>query len=252
MSKSYLKISFSHLVLFCALIFSVKINAQSLEKELIYEHELMVGGGLHTNGWNLSFLKITNKGGKPHFWETDIWTLKHPQEIRINSNIAGGRSYIYDKINNFASFQAGFGRSVYLIEKERKGSVAILFTYSGGLALGVMKPVYMNVIKFVDGAPSFVYVDLERYDPNIHNSGIIQGRGPFTSGLSELSILPGVYGKVGGQVRYKEENRSFSSLEVGLAVNAFYKKVPIMEFSQNKQVFISLYLGLRYGYKWNK
>ena len=91
---------------------------------------------------------------------------------------------------------------------------------------------------------------VEKYNPNIHNQDDIYGRAPFTDGLTELKFRPGLYTKLGYCFEYAPIFENMKALEVGVALDAFPKEIPIMAFTKNKQLFFTFYITLMYGRKW--
>ncbi|MFT5969612.1 MAG: hypothetical protein ACI8ZO_000101 [Flavobacteriales bacterium] len=245
MSKPLLKISVKLILILIGL--NSLALAQGTEKGVLYQYEASFYGAIHTSGWAVGFRQGRNLSSFKHrFLEAELITLGHPKEIKRASLYKGGRSYAYDKVNGLANLQLGLGYYKSIVRREG-ASIGISLVYSGGLAIGILKPIYMEIIR-----PDGLGFDLERYDPRVHSVDRIFGKGPFSKGFSELKFLPGLYSKAGIIVKYGESRDIINALEFGFALNAFVKEARIMALSQNKQVFLSLYISMHFGYKWNK
>jgi hypothetical protein len=75
----------------------------------------------------------------------------------------------------------------------------------------------------------------------------IYSKAPFTKGLSETKILPGLFAKVGFNFEYSKEDKIIHAVEIGGQINVFPKKIPIMASSDNKAIFFSLFVSYRFG-----
>jgi hypothetical protein len=60
-------------------------------------------------------------------------------------------------------------------------------------------------------------------------------------------MLPGLYARTGFNFEYSKEDKIIHAVEVGAQVNAFIKKIPIMETTQNKSIFFSFFVSYRFG-----
>ena len=97
----------------------------------------------------------------------------------------------------------------------------------------------------------------EKYDPQKHTTGNIYGKAPYTKGLFEMRLLPGIYGKFGLNFEYGALDDKIRAIETGVIIDLYYKKAPIMAkidnvdgYDPNKQFFFSFYINILYGNKW--
>jgi hypothetical protein len=135
-----------------------------------------------------------------------------------------------------------------LYSKAERNGVEIRMLYSGGVSLGLLKPVYLEILKPVGN--NFYDLAVEKYDPATHYQEDIYGRAPFTEGLGQLQFRPGIYGKLGYCFEYAPIFENVNAMEVGVALDVFPKEIPIMAFTKNKQLFLTFYVTLMYGRKW--
>ena len=127
-----------------------KINAlikQSEEGVLIYSKQSIFGVQFRTNGYGI-FYEIgrmkTNR--KTMTYRIDLTEIKNQKEDKLPSGgFFLGNPYIYGKANNFYQLTIGIGQQYILGQKGNKNGVAISAIYNGGLALGLLRPYYLEV-----------------------------------------------------------------------------------------------------------
>ena len=101
-------------------------------------------------------------------------TLRHPKEYKINrSGAQNSRGYFYGKINSAGLFRASYGFQKVLYDKEIKRGVRVSYYGLIGPSLGLIKPVYVELIPNAgEGSRS----QLIRYSTSVHNQGDVMGR----------------------------------------------------------------------------
>jgi len=148
--------------------------------------------------------------------------------------------FVYGKLNSFISFRYGYG---FLKEKFRKidrGGVAIRYFYNGGISLGVLKPIYYEII--------YAYnTEFEKFDINRHGVQDILGKASFFKGLEEASITPGGFLKFGLSFEYSKKDRQVRAVEAGFSLEGFAKKMAVMANEKDKQLYFSIFLSYRFG-----
>lgn len=219
---------------------------------IIYTKQFQAGVSLNTNGYSLNARRswaptaFFERG-----FETDIAIIRHPKEVNdYNYFYIGGNSYAYGKLNSLYTMRFGFGEKHEIAEKIDVGSVEINYFYYGGVSLGGVKPVYLEINTAPLGS-DFVTVSTERYDPNKHNLNNIVGGVPFTKGFSEMKFYPGIYAKFGVDFDYKISTQKIGTLETGMVVDYYFREVPIMAHTKNYSYFLAFYLSINFGKKWN-
>lgn len=221
-------------------------------QRLLYRHEYQVGGGIHTRGFTFSFEKYYSKDGSfKHGIQTEFASLKHPKEIKVfHPFYESARGYIFGKLNGFSTLRLGYGAQKMLVGKTDKGSVAIGLHYSGGYSNGLLKPVYLEVIRQEPGSDR-TYLSTERYNADEHFAENIYGRASWLTGFGEIAIQPGVFVKGGATFEYSLSEEQVSLLEVGIIVDYFPERVPVMASEQNLNVYTTLYVSIHFGKRWN-
>ncbi len=220
------------------------------DDRMIYKYAMMGGLGIHTSGFNLYFRKQFNKDWyKSRFWQIGFSSMRHPKEVKINPFEGDAKAYVFGKMNSLSVLRFVYGHQKLLFEKEAFKGVHIGYTVLGGFSLGLAKPVYLEVEEpFVTGQkPPEIVV----YDSAKHDLTKIIGRAPFTYGLSEIKPYPGAHLKAGLFIDYSSDYVFLRTIELGVQLDAFYKNVPIMAFTQNKFLFFNLYLAWHFGKRYN-
>ena len=92
----------------------------------------------------------------------------------------------------------------------------------------------------------------EKYNPDIHFVDNIYGRGPFLAGFSSLGLHPGVYLKTGLDFEFGVKNRQINALEVGGILDYSPIPVAIMAFNPKQSFFLTLYLSVMFGKRYNR
>jgi hypothetical protein len=228
----------------------ISINAQgdlNEQKKVFYRNERTFALILNTDGWGLGYregkrVDFLNK----KFFEVEWGVLKHPKEYKLsNPYVQSSGSFVFGKLNWACYFQGGIGRQKELYKKADLGGIAIRFLYSGGLAMSVYKPIYYRVLYPV--STTEYEIRDEKFDVSIAVPQDIYSKSAFTKGLDETKVLPGLYVKGGFNFEYSKEDKVIHAIEMGAQVMAFPKEVPIMANTDNKAVFLTLFVSYRFG-----
>ena len=239
-------------LLITAVLFIIGINRILAQGELIeeqkvfYRNEKTFGILLNTDGYGLSYregkrLDFLNK----RLFEIGFGVLKHPKEVRLtNPYYQNAKSFVFGKLNSVFYLRGGIGNQHEIFSKQDQGGVSIRYFYSGGLSLAFSKPIYYKVLYFT--ANSYETKD-EKFEVSIHQPGDVLSRSSFTKGLNETKVLPGIYALGGFNFEYSKEDKVIHAVELGLSVNAYPKKLEIMSTTDNKAVFLSVFVSYRIG-----
>ncbi|MEI6174445.1 MAG: hypothetical protein WCR01_11905 [Bacteroidota bacterium] len=225
----------------------------STSDNVLLENQWSLGVMLHTNGWGLKFRKGHNVAALRQFmWEIEFSTYKSSKEVRtINPYFSDSRSYFYGKLNYVWFFRGGVGQQHILNRKPYWGGIQLSWLYYGGFSLAVTKPIYLYIIHFNSGFTDYE-VKEEKYDPEVHFIDNIYGRGSFLAGITNLGLHPGVYVKSGLDFEFGVKNRQISSLEIGGIFDYSPIPVPIMAYNPKQSFFLTLYVSVMFGKRYNK
>lgn len=178
--------------------------------------------------------------------EFDFGTLKHPKEFKsTNPYYSGTGSYVFGKLNSTFFFRAGIGHQHEIFKKADLGGIAIRYFYSAGPVLAIYKPIYYKVLYPI--SLNEAEIRIEKYTTSIALPQDIYSRASFTKGLNETKVMPGLFGKGGFNFEYSKEDKVIHAIEIGIQVNAFPQKIPIMASDDNKAVFFSFFVSYRFG-----
>ncbi len=138
-----------------------KVNTlirQAEEGELVYNKQSIFGIQLRTNGYGgfYEFGKFrTNR--KTTIFRLDINEIKSQKEDRLpNGGVFFGNPFVYGKINYFYPVTIGIGQQYILGQKGNKNGVAVSAVYNAGLALGLLRPYYLNVRNPLTGSDTTI------------------------------------------------------------------------------------------------
>lgn len=218
------------------------------DARLIYMYQYSWGIMLHNHGFALNFRRGRSFGDrKKGLFDIELSTMRHPKEYRSqNNSISNSGSYVYGKMNSVMLMRTGYGIKSTLFTKEILPAVEISWFGSLGASTALAKPIYLEVIKKVNGTR-----EIEKYDPEKHTQDNISGKAPWLMGLSELKVIPGIYGRFGLQFDYSGEDDGIKFIETGVILDFHPSPLPIMAYNSSNPFTTSLYISLNFGKKWN-
>lgn len=223
----------------------------SIAERILLKREMTGGVTLHVLGMGANFRKGYNKSFfNTRFFEIEVVSMKHPKQVRvINPYYYSAKSYVYGKLNHVYILRGGFGYKRLLNRKPYWGGIELRALYMGGVSLAFAKPVYLI---FWD--PTYTYRKEEKYNPDnaFHSEEYIYGRAPYTDGIWETKIYPGIYAKAALNFEFGTLNSKIRALEVGGVIDFFPIAVPIMAYNPEQNFFLTFYLNFSLGKRFNK
>ena len=220
---------------------------QDEEGILVYKRQTIIGGQFRTNGYG-GFIELGRMKTvrKTNIYRLDITEIKHAKEEKLpNGGIVFGNPFIYGKLNNFYQATLGFGQQYILGQKGNKNGVAVTAVYSAGLALGLLRPYYLEV-QDPNGGENLIIKYSQKDSSLFLGNGIIGGAG-ISKGWSELKIKPGGFAKMGMRFDYGRFNEVVSGIEVGVSGEFYAAKIPILFAQKEKQFFFQAYIAMLFG-----
>ncbi len=225
---------------------------------ILYNQEQVLELRPHSNGGALAvhFGKIPAYY-KTKYYNFDIGLLRHPKEFRQSITFNSGNpftrsanSFTYGKQNNVVVLRGGVGEKRYFSDKAKRRGVAVGVNYQFGASLGITKPYYLHLSRLEDDGFTD-YVSTEKYseenrDLFLDDTKII-GPATFFKGFDEISIIPGINARVGAHFSLGAFDQYVKAFEMGIQIDAFVRKVPIMIIDNNTPVFINGYLSFQIG-----
>ncbi len=233
-------------------------------KGIVYNKEFTIDFKLHTQGMGIG----ANFGRLKTYYRTryfniEIAEIKHPKEFRQSFDFrvpsAGriSRSFIYGKQNNLFALHGGIGEKRYFSEKALNRGLAVGISYSAGPTLGLVKPYYLDIIRYREPDFTNFFVRSESFsEENIDkflDINSIYGASSLLKGLDQISITPGAHAKFAVHLDWGAYDEFVKSIEAGIMVDAFIRTIPIMVEStqlnntENQMLFINLFVNLQLG-----
>lgn len=225
---------------------------------ILYNEERAVEFRPHSNGGAIAvhFGKIVTYY-KTQYYMFDLGLLRHPKEFRQSITFNSGNpfahtsnSFTFGKQNHFLVLRGGVGEKIYFSEKAKRKGVAAGVNYEFGASIGLLKPYYLNLSRLEENG--FIdYISTERYteenrDIFLDDTKIV-GPASFFRGFGKITALPGVHARIGAHFSLGAFDQFVKAFEMGIMVDGYFKRVPIMIIENNTPVFINGYLSLHIG-----
>ena len=83
----------------------------------------------------------------------------------------------------------------------------------------------------------------DRVSSSPSNTVLIIGRASFTYGLTEIKFYPGLHARAAVNLEYSQADELVRAIEVGAMADAFVKKIPMMAFTGNQQIFFNVFVN---------
>ncbi len=222
---------------------------------ILYNKEGVLTYRIHPRGMTFGWYRGKIKTYyKTTYYGLELGYMRHHKETRQSNDLAAvfrgetPRPYVYGKRNSFYVLRGGYGVKRYFSEKAKRKGLAVGYSYQGGLTLGMLKPYYLRLVERQDNN-SYVVVT-KKYSEEDRELFLdpysIYGGTFFTTGLSEMSFVPGVHGQVAAHFAFGAFDEYVMAIDAGLLVDVFPRNVPIM-VEDNKPYFFNLFLTLHIG-----
>ena len=212
------------------------------EKKIFYRDERTFSASLNSNGIAVGYkyAKRIDYTRKTTF-EIEFAHIKDDKEVKVSTNTQQiNRSFVYGKLNNFFTLHGGIGYQKEIFPKMDKGGISIRYFYDGGLSIGMLKPIYYDVVVYINNIP-------ERQIAKYSEHAIIYGKASFFKGFDELSVNPGLYAKGGFTFEFGKYDKIFHAIETSVMLDGFVKRVPIMAVENRSRFFLTMSLTYRFG-----
>jgi len=242
------------LYLFLAIGFSTFSQKIAIQKNNVgFRSEFYGGLAMHSAGWGFNLTRGKFKTSKiTTLYSLEFVSMKHPKESKINysSSLSESSPFKFGKLNSFYTTRLNYGKKYMLFEKFRNKGVEIFGTWQTGLNIGLIKPIYLEILRYdtndliIDPKPE------ERYDPNIHTESNIWGKGSFSSGFSSIKVVLGAHLKGGFMFEFSRRRERILAIETGVIIDYYPTKVPIMAYNKENDLFFNLYINVLFGKKY--
>ncbi len=233
--------------------FDTEEPVDSLENKILYNKQRTFGAVAHNLGFGINFrtgkrLSIF----KTRMLEFEFVTMKAYKQIYLVTDYPNSKRFVFGKMNDAFFLRANIVWKKLLNRKPYWGGVEVRWLYGGGFSLGIAKPYYLYVWKDPDGDGYYSEIEPEQYDPQQHSTTYIFGRAPFSDGLDETKVHPGLDIKTGLNFEFGKRNTKIKSVEIGAAIDITPTGLTIMASSENQIFFPTFYISLLFGQRYNK
>ncbi|MBC8321780.1 MAG: hypothetical protein H8E34_13775 [Bacteroidetes bacterium] len=250
-------------ILFLFLLVSISFSSfaqfdtefqDTLENKILYNQQKSYGVVLHSLGIGLNYRSGKRLSiFKTRVLEFEFVSMKSYKQVKmINLYVLNSKRYVYGKSNDAFFLRAGVFWKKLLNRKPYWGGVELRFIYGGGLIVGIAKPYYLYIITDISGTGETFSIIPERYDPTKHSNTDIYGKAPFSKGINEITIHPGLLLKAGLNFEFGTQSTKIKALEIGAAIDILPSGLTIMYYETDQIFFPTLYLSISLGKRFNK
>jgi hypothetical protein len=215
------------------------------EGNLSFKKQNAFGIELRTNGYGI-FYEL-GKRISPRFsnlYSIEITEIKHAKEEKLQNQNFFSNSYVYGKENNFYQAKLGFGQQYILGQKGNKNGIAVIASFQGGLSMGFLKPYMLDVTDSAGISKSITY---EQDSITFLSLGPVSGSSGFTKGWNKVKLKPGLYLKAALRFDFGRYNEAINAIEIGMSVEAYSQKIPILVYTDPKQLFFQGHIAFVFG-----
>lgn len=192
---------------------------------------------------------------KSRILEFSFVTVRSHKQVRVQNLIdPNARRYIYGKLNEAFFLRGGFSWKKLLNRKPYWGGVELRLIYGGGITVGIAKPYYLYTAYLHEGPGNVWYREIktERFSLDNQQWDYIYGRAPFTKGFGEITLHPGLYGKLGLNFEFGKKHERIQAFEIGAALDVLPTGLSIMANNPEQIFFPTVYLSFTFGKRFNK
>ena len=230
-------------------------SVDSTENLILYNRMHTFGIVAHNLGMGFNY----RSGKRTSIFMTRLWEVEgvymssYKQKKLLNPYFANARRYVYGKLNDLFFLRGGIAWKKLLNDKPYWGGVEVRFHYGFGATLGITKPYYLYVLYFYEVSPGYYDYEIktEKFDPSQQSWDDIYGRAPFTKGLDEIKLHPGIYVKLGLNFEFGKRDTKIKALEAGGIIDIVPTGPKIMSGQKNGLVYPSIYLSYTFGKRYN-
>jgi len=203
----------------------------------------------NSNGYGLNFTYGKRLDGfRRATIAIDLSEIKHPKEIRTSNPyiVNNQKKFVFGKLNNFYLLKLSFGIHKTVFDKFDKGGIGIGYHFQFGPDLGILKPVYYDVL-YPTATPNEYILEKEQFSTNIHSISDIYGKASYFYGVNNSKFHVGGFARVTIDFDFSENDMFVNRLECGAQLDAFLKPMEIMANETNTRLYFSIFIGYRFG-----
>ncbi|NBC83886.1 MAG: hypothetical protein GVY19_10975 [Bacteroidetes bacterium] len=205
------------------------------QETILFKDESTVAIHLNSNGFGANYRYARRQNAfKSTVYDIDFIKIKHPKEKKVTNIFF--QNFVYGQMNALFGLRTGLGLQEEIFSKRDKGSISIRYFYTGGLSMGLIKPVYY-----------IINDSLVRYDINTHLDILqVENKASFFKGIDQLKFVPGIHAKFGFCFEFGSDNTVINALEGGIGIDVFARPIEIMA-THKSVAYFSFILSYRFG-----
>jgi hypothetical protein len=208
-----------------------------------YQSEFIWGINKNTSGGLIGgFVFKKARKIKEKMLETyglEIMNVKHPQEVRRNSERTGN-FFIFGKSNYLYALRIQYGRDLILFQKAPQQGVEIKAVFAAGPSIGIVAPYYVEHM-VAEGVST-----RSQYKRGIEAINIL-GTGRLFEGISDSKIVPGANFKAAINFELGTIKSQVTGFEAGFLLDAYSKKIEMVPSAKNYSLYPTFFITLFYG-----
>ena len=216
-----------------------------------YHHEASGGLRLQSNGVTLFAeygwirdLKVTRLLQIEYTYDIDYRMKKDKSQVQ------DGQDYFYGLENHFHVIRVTYGVKRTIADKADHNGVRLSFIGFGGIALGLLKPYYVMVQENDSSTNAIPVRYTSATASQFLNQASILEAAPLHYGLNQIQPVPGITGKIGLDFDWGIKDEFVKSLEAGVVLDIYYKRLPIYANAYNRFYQFGVYLSFQFGKRW--
>lgn len=240
------------ILVFAAILFSNKNYAQQIESayanKAFYRYSHSGGLFLHTHGYGGFYRKTWRKTGFLNYvFAVDLMTMKHPKEIKVSyQNAQQRRGFYYGKLNTVTFLRGEYGFQKMLYDKEVRRGVRVSYYFMGGPTIALLKPIFLEVDPNITDR-SNVPITAQATSTIFNSDTTILSRSPMLEGIEKTKLRLGIHIKYALNFEYSGDDSMIRSLETGVTLDLFARRIPIMAQTYNDQFYLGYYIAFQFG-----
>lgn len=224
----------------------------SYRKEFTYGINFNTRGGL-IGGVSVRSLHLLSQDWA-RFWSIEAVEVKHPKEQRVASRYGG--LFVEGKRNYMFVLRPSFGAQRVIFRKAPESGVQVNASFGAGPSVALLMPYFLSY-DYTDrsgaGGQNQTVTDIRNQQYSSSISEPIVDRAPLFSGAGDTKPQIGAHLRGALSFEYGRYRDAVAGVETGFLLEAYTKRVPIMEVMQvdsnklNDQFFPSVYLTIYLG-----
>ncbi len=181
-------------------------------------------------------------------WQFEFSEKNAPKELRMygwDRDKQSDKKYVFAKTNSFYALKFNYIYRKMIAGKPFAKTVSVHWVNGAGLAIGLLKPYYINAY---DGAGALKPM---KYTPEnaeyFLNTYRITGSSGLIKGIGETKIIPGLHLKTALHFDYSKNKFWVTAIETGATAEIYTSKIELMANQKSQQYFFNVYAGFQFG-----